>query len=43
LVWNKIFNEEIKITELSELMGKILFGIENNITQQKLQVLEISS
>ncbi|CAG8744642.1 7230_t:CDS:2, partial [Gigaspora margarita] len=44
LVWNKIFNkQEIKITELSELTGKILFGIENDITQQKLQVLEIPS
>ncbi|CAG8815008.1 6859_t:CDS:2, partial [Gigaspora margarita] len=37
LVWNKIFNkQEIKITELLELTGKILFGIENDITQQKL-------
>ncbi|CAG8834917.1 43063_t:CDS:2 [Gigaspora margarita] len=41
---NKIFNEqEIKITKLSELTEKILFGIENDITQQKLQVLEILS
>ncbi|CAG8798089.1 10262_t:CDS:2, partial [Gigaspora rosea] len=44
LMWNKIFNEqEIKITELLELTGKILFGIENDITQQKLQILEIPS
>ncbi|CAG8704600.1 12645_t:CDS:1, partial [Racocetra fulgida] len=44
LVWEKIHNElEIKITELSKFTGQILFGIENNITQQKLQLLEIPS
>ncbi|CAG8815546.1 21516_t:CDS:2, partial [Gigaspora rosea] len=44
LVWEKFFNEQgIKLTKLSKLTGLILFGIENDVTQQKLQNVEIPS
>lgn len=44
LVWERIFHEQgTKIAKLMILTGKVLFGIENTITQRLIQAIEIPS